>query len=340
MTPRTPETARHRVMLGIALVSVYLIWGSTYLAIFKAVRPDHGAAIPPLLMGAMRFAIAGGLLFGLFVRRPAPDGRPDPLGWPQWRATAVVGLALLLGGNGAVMLAEQRIPSGVTAVLVAAVPLWAALIGALRRTDRLSRAGVVGLVVGFAGVVILVNPSAGHDRVDTVGALLVIGGALSWAIGSYYSRGAPMPRRPLVMTGMEMLWAAAAMGVVSLVTGDAGRFHPTEVGAGAWLALAYLIVFGAMVAFTAYVWLLRNAPLSLATTYAYVNPVVAVFLGALLNGEPLTARVGVATTVIVIGVALIVTRPRAAVPAGSEAASAVTPLAEAELIHGRPRASS
>ncbi len=300
------RTAKIWLALGI----VYLVWGSTYLAIRYAIGADTGdAGFPPLAMAGVRFLIAGLGLFAVTVGRPAPDRRPDPLGWPQWRAAAIVGVALLLGGNGLVVLAEQRVDSYIAAVLVAMVPLWAALLGYFRGTDRLSRAGVAGVLLGFAGVVILVNPF-GASHVDIGGSLLLIGATLCWTGGSYYARTAPMPRRPLVMTAMEMISGGAALTLAGLVTGDFGRVDLDSVGASAWWAVAYLVVFGSIVAFTAYAWLLRNARLSLVTTYAYVNPVVAVILGALFLSEEITARTLLASVVIIAGVALIVTTRR------------------------------
>jgi drug/metabolite transporter (DMT)-like permease len=323
MRPPSPTAGRpSRLLLWTALGSVYVIWGSTYLGIKFAVLPEDGVPLPPMLMPALRFSVAGLLLFAFAARRPAADGRPDPLGWPQWRASAIVGAALLFGGNGLVTLAEQRgLDSGVAAVIVGSTPLWVALIGALRRDERLPTPAIFGLVIGFAGVAILVWPSStGH--IDTGDALLVVGASLSWACGSYYAKRAPMPRRPLVMTAMEMLCGAALFWLASGVSGELAEFDPAGVSARAWWALAYLIVFGAMVGFTAYVWLIRNASLSLATTYAYINPVVAVLLGALFADERITVRDGVATAVVVTAVALIVRTHRPAAPAGEEAGPA------------------
>jgi drug/metabolite transporter (DMT)-like permease len=322
--PRPATPARSPLLVWAALGSVYVIWGSTYLAIKLAVLPDHGAGLPAMLMPALRFTVAGALLYAWSARRPAPDGAPDPIGWQQWRATAIVGVALLVGGNGLVTVAEkQGLDSGVTAVIVGATPLWVALIGAVRRDDRLPTIAVVGLVVGFAGVAMLVLPT-GSGHIDTGSALLVVVASISWASGSYYARRAPMPRRPLVMTSMEMLCASVVFWALSLASGELSGFSPSAVDAGAWWALAYLITIGAMVAFTAYVWLLRNAPLSLATTYAYVNPVVAVFLGWLLINERITARDGLAIAVVVTAVALIVSTHRSAAPPGEEAGPVVT----------------
>jgi len=303
-----------------ALLAVYVVWGSTYLAIRYAIGAGTGdVGLPPLLMGAMRFSLAGLLMFAWSVRRPHPDGQPDPLGWRQWRATALVGIPLLLGGNGLVVLAEQRISSGLAAVLVTTTPLWLALMAFLIGGERLSRPGVVGLLLGFSGVVLLADPR--NDSVDKLGAAMVLAAAFCWSCGSYYSRQAPMPRRPIVMTSMEMLCGAAAMGLVSVVSGDASDLRLGEVDTRAWVAFAYLVVAGGMVAFTAYVWLLRNAKLSLVSTYAFVNPVVAVGLGALPPlREPLGLRTVIASGVIVLGVALIVTTRREDVPADPPAA--------------------
>lgn len=314
-----PPRARAAVLtwkVVISLASVYLIWGSTYLAIKFAVAPERGAPLPSMLMPAVRFGVSGVLLFAWSVRRSAGDGRPDPLGWPQWRATLIAAMLLLVGGNGLVTIAESRgLDSGITAVIVAMTPLWVALIGAVRRDKPLPRIGVVGLALGFAGVAALLWPS-GDAHIDTPAAFAVVLAALSWAAGSYYSRGAPMPRRPLVMTGMEMLWGSLAFMVLSVLRGELAGFSPSAVSESAWWALVYLTVIGGMVAYTAYVWLLRNAPLSLATTYAYVNPIVAVFLGWLLANEKLTPRDLVATVIVVVSVALILSTHRPA-PAGS-----------------------
>lgn len=306
---------------------VYLVWGSTYLAIRVGVRPEHGAGIPPLLLAGARFTLAGLLVLGFSVPRPAPDGQPDPLGRRQWTSAAVVGLALLLGGNGLVSIAEERIPSGIAALVVATVPIWTALIGAAAGQERIRWRHALGLVLGFAGVGVLVAGTGGH-RVDVAGVLIVLAAALMWAGGSVWSRTAPMVRRPLVMVGMEMLCGGAGCLVVGLATGEAGRLHLADVSLSAWLAGSYLVVFGSMLAYTAYIWVLHNARLSLVTTYAYVNPLVAVVLGALLVGEAFTARAAIATVTIVSGVALLVSSPKPTVSARPPATTAPEPAPE------------
>jgi drug/metabolite transporter (DMT)-like permease len=296
--------SRYRVW--VALVTVYVVWGSTYLGIRYAIGADTGQpGLPPLLMAGTRYVIAGALMFAYAARRPAADGEPDRLGRRQWLACAVVGTLLLLGGNGLVTLAERHVASGIAAVIIALVPIWTALIGLALRTDKLPPVGIAGLAIGFAGAFVLANPTgAGH--LAPGGVLMLLGATLSWSAGTYYGRSAPVPRRPLVMTAMEMLTGGAAMTLVSVVSGDAFTLHLGAVGWKAWVAYAYLVVIGSMVAFTAYVWLVRNARLSLVTTYAYVNPAVAVLLGALFLGERLTPRALVASALILAGVGLVV----------------------------------
>ena len=298
-----------RARVWTALWVVYIVWGSTYLAIRVVVHPSYGAGLPPLLAAAVRFGLAGLLMLALTVRQPAADGRPDPLGRRQWLAAAIVGTSLLLGGNGLVSLAEKRVASGPAAVIIATVPIWAALVGALTGQERVTLKHAAGLTLGFAGVAALVVGS-GSGRADVTGVLVLVGAALSWAAGSVWSRTAPLVRRPLVMTGMQMLCGGIACAVVGVVSGEVGQTHLGAVPAQSWLALGYLALVGSMVGYTAYVWLLGNAPLSLVTTYAYVNPLVAVLLGALLLHEHLTVRTALATVAIVAGVALMVRRPR------------------------------
>jgi drug/metabolite transporter (DMT)-like permease len=318
--------APSRARIWAALWVVYLVWGSTYLAIRVVVHPSHGAGLPPLLAASVRFGLAGLVMLVFTVRRPAADGRPDPLGARQWLAAAVVGTSLLLGGNGLVSLAEKRVASGPAAVIIATVPIWAALFGAMTGQDRVSLRHGAGLLLGFAGVAALVAGS-GSGRADVTGVLVLVGAALSWAAGSVWSRTAPLVRRPLVMTGMEMLCGGAACALAGLASGELGQIHLSRVPAQSWLAIGYLAVVGSMVGYTAYVWLLGNAPLSLVTTYAYVNPLVAVLLGAMLLHERLSIRTAAATVAIVSGVVLMVRRrpERPATPA-----TTTTPSAEPE----------
>src|SRR4051794_15278685 len=297
--------------------------------------------MPPLIYAGLRFTVAGVLMLAFTVRRPAADGRPDPLGRRQWFAASVIGIALLLGGNGLVSIAEKRIPSGVAALVVATVPIWAALFGAMWGQERISVRHAVGLVLGFAGVAALVA-GTGSGKVEITGVIMVVAASLSWAAGSVWSRTAPTVRRPLVMTGMEMLAGGIACFVVGFAIGEGRDLHLADVSTGAWLALAYLVVFGSLLAYTAYVWLLHAAPLSLVTTYAFVNPLVAILLGSLFLDEAFTGRTLLATALIVAGVMLIVVKRHASAAARSHPPAAPLgedhPRAPAERVVSEERA--
>jgi drug/metabolite transporter (DMT)-like permease len=294
--PPTGSTASP-TRIWAALATVYLVWGSTYLAIRVAVD-----TLPPFSSAAVRFLVAGTLLTAITAARG--DWRAERIGLPQWRAAAIVGGALLLGGNGGVVWAEQRIPSGVAALLVAMLPLWVAVLERLLFGRRLARRAVVGLALGFAGVALLLGRPDGGG-VDPIGAAACMGASASWACGSLYARTAPLPRRPLVATSMEMLAGGLLLGIAGATAGELSAVRPDTFSTASVLALAYLVVFGSLVAFSTFVWLLHNAPLPLVATYAYVNPVVAVLLGWAILGELLTLRLAVAGAVVVTGVALI-----------------------------------
>jgi drug/metabolite transporter (DMT)-like permease len=291
-------TARPGVRIWLALGTVYILWGSTYLGIKYAID-----TIPPFLMGSLRFLVAGGVLYLLAIR--TGDARGDRVGARQWMAAVLIGGALLVGGNGGVILAEQYAPTGVVALLVATAPLWMAIIDRVVFGRRLPVLGIIGLLIGFGGVAFLIgSPGAGH--INLFGAALALAAPVCWASGSVFTRHVKLPKRPLVAAGIEMLWAGLVFGVASIVTGELGRLHWQHVSTTSIVALLYLIVFGSLVGFSAYVWLLRSAPLSLVSTYAYVNPVVAVILGGIFLGEAITARLVIAGGIIVLAVALIV----------------------------------
>jgi drug/metabolite transporter (DMT)-like permease len=299
------RAARPAARIWLALGTVYILWGSTYLGIKYAID-----TIPPFLMGSLRFLAAGGVLYLLAMR--TGDARADRIGARQWMAALVIGGALLVGGNGGVILAEQYAPTGVVALLVATSPLWMAIIDRVVFGRRLPALVIVGLLVGFGGVAFLIG-SPGSGRINLFGAALALAAPLCWAGGSVFTRHVKLPIRPLVAASMEMLWAGLLFGIASLLTGELGRLHWQHVSTTSIVALIYLIVFGSLVGFSAYVWLLRSAPLSLVSTYAYVNPVVAVILGAIFVGEAITARLVIAGGIIVLAVALIVVaRNRAA----------------------------
>jgi drug/metabolite transporter (DMT)-like permease len=297
-------TTPSRLALVSAFAIIYVVWGSTYLAILFAID-----TLPPFLMASMRFLIAGAVLYA-WSRTRGGAAAPNRL---QWRATAFVGVLLLLGGNGLVVWSEQRIPSGMAALLVGTVPCFMVLLDWLRANgQRPTRLVVAGLALGLLGLIWLVGPDSvmGGGRADLLGAAALVLASFSWAFGSIWSRHAPMPASPFLSTAMQMLAAGVALLGVSLLLGEPWRFDVSAVSLRSWLGFLYLVVFGSLVAFSAYVWLLRASTPERVSTYAYVNPVVAVLLGAAFAGEALTVRMAVAAVVIVSGVALITLAPR------------------------------
>jgi drug/metabolite transporter (DMT)-like permease len=287
---------RSPAAVAVALATVYVVWGSTYLAIRVTDR-----TMPPLLMSA-----------GIALYAFASRGRARPT-WQEWRAAAIVGGALLLLGNGGVAWAETRLDSGLAALIVAIVPLWVAVLDRLVFGRRLSPMAILGIVVGFAGVALLVQPGGG---IDVVAALTLIGTTGAWAAGSLYARGAPLPKSPLLGASMQMLCASAMLGIAGLAFGEGGQVHADAFAAKSVIAWTYLVLVGSLVAFSAYAWLLKNVRISVVATYAFVNPVVAVALGALFLGEQITTTTLVAGASIVAAVVLIVTggepKPRVA----------------------------
>jgi len=285
------------VQIWIALAIVYVVWGSTYLAIRIAIE-----TLPPFSMAGVRFLLAGGLLYAWAVRRG--DRMHDAPGWPQWRAAAIVGAGLFLGGNGGVVFAETRIPSGVAALLVATVSLWMALLSWLAHGERPARATAIGLPLGFAGTALLIGPIQ-TSGIDPIGAVACMLGSMSWAAASLYSRHASLPKRTAVSTAMQMLAGGVWMLLAGALTGELAHVDPSRFSRVSVGALLYLVVFGSLVAFTAYGWLVRHAPLPLVATYGYVNPVVAVALGWVILDEPVTWRMLFAGAIIVSAVVLI-----------------------------------
>jgi drug/metabolite transporter (DMT)-like permease len=290
-----------RARIWAALAIVYVVWGSTYLGIDLAVR-----TIPPFLMASVRFLIAGTLLYGWAIRRGDPADRPTAR---HWLSAFLIAAPMLAIGNAAVGWAEQTLDTGTASLIIASVPLWLALLDRVFYAQRLARVVVLGLVIGFAGVGLLVAPG-GAGGAGSRAAFVLVFSSLAWAIGSLYSRQAPLPQRPQVAAAMQMLAGGLMLAVVAAVSGELGRVHPEAISLESWLGLAYLVVAGSLLGFTAYMWLLRAAPTSLVGTYAYVNPVVAVLLGTALLGEPLTWRTLVGGGIILGSVALIVRTPR------------------------------
>ena len=286
-------------LIWTALAAVYVIWGTTYLGIKVS-----NETLPPLIAAGIRFLIAGAVLYAITVRRGDVVG--DRPGKAQWKAAALVGLGLVAGGNGLVVLAERTVPSGLMSLVIALVPLWMALIDRILLRHRVGWLTTAGLILGFGGAALLIGGSAADSTAPLSGMLVGVCATLSWTSASLYSRTAPLPRRPLVGAGMEMMIGGIACVVFGIVRGELALLRVEDFSAASLLALLYLITIGSWVGYTSYVWLLRNARTSLVSTYAYVNPVVAVFLGWFVLDERITVRTFIAGAIVVIAVAIII----------------------------------
>ena len=291
----TPPT---RTAVALALGTIYLVWGSTYLGIRVAVE-----TMPPFLMAGVRFLLAGGLLFAFLKFRgaPAPTAR-------QWRANTLIGAFLLLGGNGAVVWAEQFVPSGLTALLIGVGPLFIVLTewawpGGLRPTVRTAAA----LLLGFAGVVWLAAPwqDFAHGGLHLGGVLAILGGCVCWSLGSITSRHSKHGATPAMASALQMLGGGALLMLAAGLHGDFVSVDVAAISARSWSAFAYLVLIGSLVGFSTFVWLMKHCPPAQVSTYAYVNPIVAVILGWLILNEPITPRTLVASAVIITAVVLI-----------------------------------
>jgi drug/metabolite transporter (DMT)-like permease len=290
-----------RLKVILAFLSIYTIWGSTYLGIKFAIE-----TIPPFLMAGFRFIIAGTLLYTWTwtkgVTRPSSK---------NWIAASIVGCSLLLLGNGGVVWAEQSVPSGLTAVLITTVPLWMVLLEWFRNEHvRPSKETILGLIIGFTGVIFLIGPEtfAGDSSIDRFAAIIVVFAALSWAAGSLYSRKASLPKSALQSTGMEMITGGVMMFFVGAIFQEFANFNIAKITLTSWLAFFYLIVLGSLIGFTSYIWLLTKTTSARVSTYAYVNPIVAVILGWTFANEQLTLRTLVSSLVIIAAVVLITSR--------------------------------
>jgi drug/metabolite transporter (DMT)-like permease len=293
----TKSTASE-LAIWTALVIVYVVWGSTYLAIRVAVE-----SMPPLLMAGIRFVVAGMVLV---VWRLAVLGKDAKLPTPrEWRSAAIVGALLMLGGNGGVAFAELSVPSGITALIVATVPLWIAVFDRVFFRRSLSAQRVAGLAIGFGAVAFLVG-SRGGGGLDALGTSVALAGAIAWAAGSLYARGAALPQDTSMAIGAEMLAGGALLVAAGAGIGEFSNPTLLHATAASWWAFTYLVVFGALIGFSAYLWLLRVAPIARVSTYAYVNPVVAVFLGSFVLHEPIGAHTIIAGAAILVAVGLIV----------------------------------
>jgi drug/metabolite transporter (DMT)-like permease len=297
--PRPTKSPRWKI--ATAFAAVYLFWGSTYLGIRLAVE-----TLPPFSMAGARALVAGAMLYAWTRWRGVPH--PERI---HWRGAAIVGGLLLLGGNGLVSWAEQYVPSGIAALIVGSTPLWMVLLEWLwQRGPRPTVGIVLGLVVGFFGLGFLVAPGKidGGSHIDLIGTVALLLAAFLWAAGSLYARRARLPASRLMATAMEMLAGGALLMIAGGLTGEWTRFDPARVASHSIIAWVYLTIFGSLVGFTAYVWLLNATTPARASTYAYVNPVVAVFLGWAFAGEPITPRTLVAAAAIILAVVIIVTR--------------------------------
>ncbi|WP_412062418.1 EamA family transporter [Rubrivirga sp. IMCC45206] len=300
MTDKAPPPL---VAVLAAFAALYVIWGSTYLGIRFAIE-----TMPPFTMAGIRFVAAGAILYGWSRARGA--GRATRV---QWKTAVIVGALLLLGGNGGVTWAEQFVPSGIAALIVASTPMWMVLLDAVRLREWPRPAVLAGLVLGLVGIALLVGPQRlGGEPVDPVGALAVGAAAFFWALGSVYQRGAPKAASTLLNVGMQMLAGGVLLLAVGAAVGE--RLVWAEVSAKSAGALAYLVFVGAIVGYSAYVWLLKVTTPAKAATYAYVNPIVAVLLGWALADEPLGPRVVLAGAAVVAAVALITTARAAGMP--------------------------
>jgi drug/metabolite transporter (DMT)-like permease len=325
--PRSPETTgtharnarRTPGLVVFAFAIVYLIWGSTYLAMRVGIE-----SFPPLLLAGSRHFAVGLILYPL-VRWKTGE-RPT---WQQWRTAIITGSLLLLIGNGGVCVAELTVPSGIAALLVATVSLWMVLVdwvrpGGVRPGPRI----IAGIVLGFAGLALLVGPThlGSSERVDLKGAAILVLASLAWACGSLYSKHGALPNSPLLGVTMQGLAGGAGLWIAGFLTGEVRALHVAAISQRSWMALGYLIVFGSVLGFTAYLYILKNSTAARVSTYALVNPVVALFLGWMLAGESITLRTILAAAVILTAVVLVITAPHHAaaraldvVPAPGEA---------------------
>jgi drug/metabolite transporter (DMT)-like permease len=299
---RTEAQSRSRrpstTALIAAFAAIYLIWGSTYLGIRYAIE-----TIPPLLMMGIRHLSAGTLLYAWARWRGTPAPRLR-----EWIYPAIIGPLLFLGGHGSLAWAEQRVPSGIAALLVATLPMWIVVLARASGTERhLTRSSLAGLVLGFLGVLVLFGPDALRHNGDLnlIGAAAVLFGTFIWAAGTIYMRNVKMPDSPLLSSSMQMLTGGASLILTARLVGGSQKFHFAAVSGRSWFALAYLILFGSIIAFTAYTWLHMVAPPSRVATYAYVNPVVAVLLGWAFASEPISVYTWIAMIGILAGVALV-----------------------------------
>jgi drug/metabolite transporter (DMT)-like permease len=294
-----------RTRIAAALAVVYVVWGSTFVAMRVGVRD-----LPPLLLSGGRFLLAGLLLYAWCARR-RDHRRPTAR---EWRSAAILGLLMPAAGTGGATWAEQELPAGTAALLLATIPVWVIVFARIVDHERAGLTTAAGLLLGLVGVAVLVDPGGGHT--DLLSAAVALGGAVAWGAGTVWAGHAVRPAEPLLGSALELVCAGAALIGLGALGGELTRVPAHAVTGGSAVAFGYLVIFGSLLAYSCYEWLLQHAPSRLVATYPFVNPVVAVLLGWWLLHEGVSARTAVATAVIVVGVALIVVAPTK--PARSE----------------------
>lgn len=285
-------------VVTISLLAVYLFWGGTYLGMKIAIE-----SMPPFIMAGARFFLAGLVLF--LIGRWKGAELPTVA---EWRGAGIIGALLLLGGNGVVAWAQLKVPSAIASLLIATVPLWILVLNWVGGSKQKPTAGVMGgILFGLAGIAVLVVHPGGtaNQAMDTIGLLALLLASISWSVGSLYSRKATLPESPVMSTALQMIVGGILLGITSLFLDDWSKLALSQITLRSWIAFGYLVVFGSIVAYTAYIWLLKNAEPSLVSTYAYVNPIVAVFLGWLIGDEQLTTQSLIAAAMIIAAVAII-----------------------------------
>jgi drug/metabolite transporter (DMT)-like permease len=298
--PLLDRSSASLIILGFA--AVYLLWGGTFYAMKLGVE-----SFPPLIMAGMRHLAVGLMLYPLLRWRTRI--RPTA---EQWKTAAISGVLLLCVGNGGVCWAEQTVPSGIAALLVATVTLWMVIVDWLRPGGfRPSARIMTGIVLGFAGMVVLVGPArlGQSGRVDPVGAGVLVVASLAWACGSLYSKHGALPSSPMLGVAMQGLCGGAALWIAAIFNGELGKFHPIAASARSWLAVGYLFLFGSCIGFTAYLYILKKSTAARVATYAFVNPIVALLIGWLFGGEGMSSRTMLAAAVILTAVILVITAP-------------------------------
>jgi drug/metabolite transporter (DMT)-like permease len=301
LAPSSHSSSSSTTLLA-AFAAVYLIWGSTFLAIRIG-----DESFPPLLVAGIRHLVFGLIAFPILLWKT--KARPT---WAEWRSTTITGFLLLAVGNGGVCLAEERVPSGIAALLVATISLWMVIIDWLRPNGvRPVPRVIAGLVFGFAGLALLVGPKelGGSGRIDPIGVLILGVCSFAWACGSIYAKHGHMPSSPLVGSAMQSITGGVILWIVAGLTGEFRSLHLAAVSSRSWIAITYLICFGSMIGFSSYLYILKHSTATRVATYAFVNPIVALFLGWLLLNETINLRTILASAVILAAVLLVITAP-------------------------------